>query len=39
MATSEELVLNTLVTINNLSFYHADGSVVRSKQLAITERK
>jgi len=39
VAVNEELVLNTIVTINNLSFYNVVGSVITNKRLAITERK
>ncbi|XP_013385891.1 armadillo repeat-containing protein 2-like [Lingula anatina] len=37
MSTSEELVLNSVATINNLSFYHVPGSAVVKKQQQVTE--
>ena len=36
---SEELVLNTVATLNNLSFYNDADSVVLQRQLEITESK
>lgn len=36
-ASSEELVLNTVATLNNLSFYNDSGSVVQQRQVEITE--
>lgn len=38
-ASSEELVLNTVATLNNLSFYNDSGSVVQQRQVEITESK
>ncbi|KAK3739022.1 hypothetical protein QZH41_010480 [Actinostola sp. cb2023] len=35
--SNEELVLNTVSTLNNLSFYQGDNSVVSQKHLDITE--
>ena len=37
--TSEELVLNTVATLNNLSFYNDADSVVQQRQVEITESK
>lgn len=34
---NEELVLNTVATLNNLSFYNDDDSVVQQRQVEITE--
>ena len=36
---NEELVLNTVATLNNLSFYNDDDSVVQQRQVEITESK
>ena len=36
---SEELVLNTVATLNNLSFYNDVDSVVQQRQVEITESK
>lgn len=36
---SEELVLNTVATFNNLSFYNDVDSVVQQRQVEITESK
>ncbi|KAF0023597.1 hypothetical protein F2P81_024227 [Scophthalmus maximus] len=36
---SEELLVNVAATINNLSFYQEQSSVLRHSQLAITKRK
>jgi len=36
---SEELVLNTVSTLNNLSFYNDAESVVLQRQVQITESK
>lgn len=36
---SEELVLNTVATLNNLSFYNDADSVVQQRQGEITESK
>jgi len=38
-AHSEELVLNTVSTLNNLSFYNNVDSVVQQRQVEITESK
>ena len=38
-AHSEELVLNTVSTLNNLSFYNDVDSVVQQRQVEITESK
>lgn len=38
-ANSEELVLNTVATLNNLSFYNDADSVVQQRQVEITESK
>ena len=35
----EELVLNAVATINNLSYYSVDGSAVTQRRLHITECK
>jgi hypothetical protein len=37
--SNEELVLNTVATLNNLSFYQDGNSVVLQRQLDITECK
>uniref|UniRef100_A0ABM5G942 Armadillo repeat-containing protein 2 isoform X2 n=1 Tax=Pogona vitticeps TaxID=103695 RepID=A0ABM5G942_9SAUR len=34
---SEELVINTTATINNLSFYHVKNSIIQEKKLYIAE--
>lgn len=36
---SEELVLNTVSTLNNLSYYNSAESVVQQRQVEITESK
>lgn len=36
---SEELVLNTVSTLNNLSYYNSAESVVQQKQVEITESR
>ena len=36
---SEELVLNTVSTLNNLSFYNDAESIVQQRQVQITESK
>lgn len=36
---SEELVLNTVATLNNLSFYNSVESAVQQRQVEITESK
>ena len=36
---SEELVLNTVATLNNLSFYNDGDSVIQQRQVEITESK
>lgn len=37
MAVCEELVLNVVATVNNLSFYAIGGTAVEEKQLAIAD--
>ena len=36
---SEELVLNTVATLNNLSFYNDTDSVIQNRQVEITKSK
>ena len=36
---SEELVLNTVSTLNNLSFYNDPESIVQQRQVQITQSK
>lgn len=36
---SEELVLNTVSTLNNLSYYNSAESVVQQRQVEITESR
>ena len=36
---SEELILNTVATINNLSFYSVKTSVILSQQMQLAECK
>ena len=39
ISTSEELVLNTVITINNLSFYNTPGSAITERQIGIARCK
>lgn len=39
MRESEELVVNAAATINNLSFYQAEGSALDRSRLAVAKRK
>ena len=38
-SVAEELVLNTIATINNLSYYNISESIIVAKQDFITERR
>ncbi len=37
MENSEELILNTVATINNLSFYNLPSSAVTKRQLPLAQ--
>ena len=39
MSVCEELVLNVVATVNNLSFYGIGGSALAKKQLSIADSK
>ena len=39
LAANEELILNTVATITNLSFYNNDDSVINKEQVLVAEGK
>lgn len=39
MSSSEELVLNTVATVNNLSFYNTKTSAINTLQVRVLEGK